>query len=88
MLKNDACPNFFNGGTAEQYEDYRLFVLSRLTNLTVLDSTPVTQQEREQAKERYGDLTIQPIVKLKEEKRLQVCFCDNFTFNKHRKKCY
>lgn len=74
MLKNDACPNFFNGGTPEQYEDYRLFVLSRLSQLLVLDSTPVTQQEREQAKERYGDLTIQPIVKLKEEKRQQVLF--------------
>jgi hypothetical protein len=71
MLKNDACPNFFNGGTVEQYEDYRLFVLSRLTQLVVLDSTPVTQQERDQAKERYGDLKIQPIVKLKEERRQQ-----------------
>lgn len=50
MLKNDACPNFFNGGTVEQYEDYRMFVLSRLQNLQVLDSTQVTDEERKKAK--------------------------------------
>ncbi|KAL0481908.1 leucine-rich repeat-containing protein [Acrasis kona] len=65
MLNNEACPNYFNGGTPEQYEDYRL------PNLNTLDSTPVTQQEKDQAKEKYGDLSIQPILKLKEEKRLQ-----------------
>ncbi|EFC44799.1 predicted protein, partial [Naegleria gruberi] len=50
MLKNEACPNFFTGGSAEEYEQYRLFVISRLNNLTVLDSSTVTKSEREIAK--------------------------------------
>lgn len=60
MLKNAACPNFFNGGTMQQYTDYRLFVLSRLQKLTILDSTPVTEEERQEALNQYGDLNIQP----------------------------
>jgi hypothetical protein len=69
MLKNAACPNFFNGGTIQQYEDYRMFVLSRLRNLSILDSTPVTEEERQQALSQYGDLKIQPkLVQIRQKK--------------------
>ena len=44
----------------QQYEDYRLFVLSRLRHLEILDSTPVNEIEREEAIKQYGDLNIQP----------------------------
>lgn len=54
MLKNEACPNFFTGGSAEQYEQYRLFVVSRLPNLQVLDSSTVSKSEREIAMKMYG----------------------------------
>jgi Leucine-rich repeat (LRR) protein len=70
MLKNAACPNFFNGGTMQQYTDYRLFVLSRLRNLTVLDSTPVTNEEKEEALRQYGDLRIEPkLVQIRQSKK-------------------
>ncbi|KAL9653715.1 hypothetical protein ABK040_014661 [Willaertia magna] len=55
MLKNEACPNYFSGGTMEQYEQYRLFVISKLKNLTVLDTTPVTKSEREIGEKMYGN---------------------------------
>lgn len=72
MLKNHACPNFFNGGTVQQYNDYRLFVLSRLRRLTVLDSTPVTEEERREAIEQYGDLKIEPkLVQLRQKQKRQ-----------------
>ncbi|KAL9642377.1 hypothetical protein ABK040_007374 [Willaertia magna] len=62
MLKNKACPNYFNGGSPDTYNDYRLFVISRLKNLKVLDTTPVTDEERILATKTYGDLNIlQPI---------------------------
>jgi len=71
MLKNQACPNFFNGGTVQQYTDYRLFVLSRLKNLTVLDSTPVTEQEKEDAMKQYGDLKIEPkLVQIRQKQKM------------------
>eukprot|EP01095_Lingulamoeba_sp_RSL-Kostka_P001893 TRINITY_DN12699_c0_g1_i1.p1 TRINITY_DN12699_c0_g1~~TRINITY_DN12699_c0_g1_i1.p1 ORF type:complete len:356 (-),score=134.38 TRINITY_DN12699_c0_g1_i1:50-1117(-) len=56
MLNNDACPNYFNGGTLKQYNDYRYYVISRLRNLSQLDSTPITSEERKIALELYGDL--------------------------------
>jgi len=60
MLKNEACPNFFTGGSAEQYEQYRLFVISRLNNLQVLDSSTVSKSEREIAKKMYGSADAVP----------------------------
>lgn len=53
LLKNAACPNFFNGGTPQQYADYRRYVVSRLANLTHLDSSPVTDEERSAARSVY-----------------------------------
>lgn len=56
MLNNDACPNFFNGGTLKQYKDYRHYVISRLRNLETLDDAPVTEEERDEAMRIYGNL--------------------------------
>jgi hypothetical protein len=58
MLNNDACPNYFNGGTLKQYRglnqrytqliisDYRLYVINRLQSLAILDDQPVTEEEK------------------------------------------
>lgn len=57
MLKNGACPNFFNGGTPRTYQDYRHYVLSKIPRLVTLDSTEVTEEERIEAKRVYGSMT-------------------------------
>jgi hypothetical protein len=69
MQKNKACPNFFNGGTNEQYQDYRYYVISRFPHLQELDITPVSKEEREEAMKKYGDLIIENIVTVLEEKK-------------------
>lgn len=71
MLNNEACPNFFNGGTPEEYNDYRLFVICKLKNLSTLDSTAVTPEERIQAEKMYGNLQMAPSAKLREERKLK-----------------
>eukprot|EP01104_Vermistella_antarctica_P002350 TRINITY_DN12618_c0_g1_i1.p1 TRINITY_DN12618_c0_g1~~TRINITY_DN12618_c0_g1_i1.p1 ORF type:complete len:264 (+),score=46.74 TRINITY_DN12618_c0_g1_i1:66-857(+) len=53
ILCNEACPNFFNGSSLKQYNDYRAYVISRLPGLTMLDAAEVTDQERADAKRRY-----------------------------------
>jgi hypothetical protein len=58
MLNNDACPNYFNGGTPKQYNDYRLYVINRLRNLKNLDNVEVTEQERQEAYKIYGQLAL------------------------------
>jgi hypothetical protein len=58
LLNNPACPNYFNGGTPRQYADYRLYLLSRIPALTVIDSTPVSAQERAEAAVKYGDASV------------------------------
>lgn len=54
MLKNAACPNFFNGGTPKQYRDYRAFVAARLPRLKELDSSPISAEERADGDRLYG----------------------------------
>ncbi|EFA77982.1 leucine-rich repeat-containing protein [Heterostelium album PN500] len=54
MMKNEACPNFFNGHTLKEYKDYRLYVINRIQSLTILDSSPVTADERSEAARIYG----------------------------------
>jgi len=58
MLGNQACPNYLTGGTLKQYKDYRLFVLSRLRHLDMLDDAPVTEEERQEAIRLYGNLDV------------------------------
>ena len=56
MLDNPACPNYFNGGSPEQYADYRLFVLSRLKRLELLDDLRVRPEEVAESERAYGTL--------------------------------
>lgn len=58
MLKNEACPNYFNGKSLKEYADYRLYVTCRLQSLTCLDSTEITEQERSDAKKLYSSLPL------------------------------
>ncbi|KAJ4456157.1 putative leucine-rich melanocyte differentiation-associated protein [Paratrimastix pyriformis] len=58
MLNNQACPNFFNQGTPREYQDYRKFVIARLENLVMLDSSNVSPQERAEARAMFGNLQI------------------------------
>lgn len=55
MLKNPACPNYFTGKDQQDYARYRLYVVHRLPALKFLDSSPVSAQERAEAK-RVGHL--------------------------------
>jgi hypothetical protein len=56
LLKNPACPNYFTGGSPKEYQDYRLYVIDRLSNLRLLDGVPVTQDEIDEAAKLYGSL--------------------------------
>jgi len=56
MLKNDACPNFFNGHSLKEYTDYRQYIISRMPKLTTLDSTPITDKERMESSRLYSNL--------------------------------
>eukprot|EP01113_Clastostelium_recurvatum_P002098 TRINITY_DN10877_c0_g2_i2.p1 TRINITY_DN10877_c0_g2~~TRINITY_DN10877_c0_g2_i2.p1 ORF type:complete len:212 (-),score=63.38 TRINITY_DN10877_c0_g2_i2:26-661(-) len=56
MLRNEACPNFFNGHSLRDYNDYRYYVISRLKHLTTLDATPITDAERGEADRIYSTL--------------------------------
>ncbi|EGD79383.1 hypothetical protein PTSG_09793 [Salpingoeca rosetta] len=49
MLNNPAAPSFFNGGTKDEYHAYRLYVISRIPTLEVLDQSKVTVEERKAA---------------------------------------
>eukprot|EP01016_Furgasonia_blochmanni_P000219 TRINITY_DN1000_c0_g1_i15.p2 TRINITY_DN1000_c0_g1~~TRINITY_DN1000_c0_g1_i15.p2 ORF type:complete len:107 (-),score=40.14 TRINITY_DN1000_c0_g1_i15:256-576(-) len=39
----------------DRYKDYRLYVISRIPSLRVLDFSKVKQKERDEAKKKYGD---------------------------------
>lgn len=58
MLKNLACPNYFvEGGSPQQYKDYRRFVIQRIPTLVVLDDVEISDEEKENAmKEREARL--------------------------------
>jgi len=57
LLKNPACPNYFVGKEQQDYQRYRYYVLYRLPSLKFLDSTPVTEPERKEAK-RIGQYMV------------------------------
>jgi len=52
MLKNPACPNYFNGKDFDDYKRYRLYVLYRMKHLKFLDYSPVAEEERKEAARR------------------------------------
>lgn len=54
MMNNKAAPSYFNGGSLIEYNDYRLYVISKLINLKILDSKEVTLEERSQSQSIYG----------------------------------
>ncbi|KAL5469354.1 hypothetical protein EMCRGX_G030604 [Ephydatia muelleri] len=45
MMDNEAAPSYFNGGSKQEYLDYRAFVISRLPKLTALDDSVVVAAE-------------------------------------------
>ncbi|XP_076738178.1 leucine-rich melanocyte differentiation-associated protein [Maylandia zebra] len=53
MMNNEAAPSYFNGGSLTQYTDYRLYVISQLPGLEILDDTEVLEKERAQARKTY-----------------------------------
>jgi len=73
MLKNEACPNFFNGHSLKDYTDYRRYVISRLPGLTCLDSTPITDSERQEGDRLYSPIVTPtipasaPVIKTKDD---------------------
>ncbi|XP_072046798.1 leucine-rich melanocyte differentiation-associated protein-like [Amphiura filiformis] len=53
MMNNSAAPSYFNGGSYQQYTDYRYYVISQLPDLTMLDDKPVDAEERYEAEKIY-----------------------------------
>ncbi|XP_005754204.1 leucine-rich repeat-containing protein 72 [Pundamilia nyererei] len=53
MMNNEAAPSYFNGGSLTQHTDYRLYVISQLPGLEILDDTEVLEKERAQARKTY-----------------------------------
>ncbi|XP_028262266.1 uncharacterized protein LOC114436280 isoform X1 [Parambassis ranga] len=53
MMNNKAAPSYFNGGSLTQYIDYRLYVISQIPGLKILDDTEVLDKERVQAQRTY-----------------------------------
>uniref|UniRef100_A0A6B2LCW4 U2A'/phosphoprotein 32 family A C-terminal domain-containing protein n=1 Tax=Arcella intermedia TaxID=1963864 RepID=A0A6B2LCW4_9EUKA len=56
LLKNPACLNYFSGGTPAEYRDYRLYIINRMTNLRILDGSPIKQEEYAQSAKLYGSV--------------------------------
>ncbi|KAK6185265.1 hypothetical protein SNE40_007535 [Patella caerulea] len=54
LMNNEAAPSYFNGGTLQQYNEFRYFVISSLPRLEHLDFQPVTPEERIEAEKAYG----------------------------------
>eukprot|EP01120_Amphizonella_sp_Union-15-10_P007370 TRINITY_DN2478_c0_g1_i1.p1 TRINITY_DN2478_c0_g1~~TRINITY_DN2478_c0_g1_i1.p1 ORF type:complete len:229 (-),score=49.21 TRINITY_DN2478_c0_g1_i1:50-736(-) len=59
LLKNTCCPNFFVGKDSGSYIRYRYYVISRIPKLRFLDASPVTDEEREEAK-KLSTMTARP----------------------------
>ena len=54
MLNNKAAPSYFNGGSLIEYNDFRLYVISRLKKLENIDANEITTEERMQSQAIYG----------------------------------
>lgn len=54
MMKNEAAPSYFNGGTKQQNQDYRYYVISHFSKLCNLDGWPIYEEERQEAYQIYG----------------------------------
>lgn len=71
MLKNKAAPSYFNGGSLNDYNDYRLFVISKLPKLRMLDDKEITLNERSQSKGLYGK-TMNPSYQRRSSSKIKV----------------
>ena len=58
MMKNPAAPSFFNGGSYQQYVDYRYYVISQLPRLIMLDDRQVSLEERQEAERIYTPISL------------------------------
>ncbi|XP_062372090.1 uncharacterized protein LOC134059662 [Sardina pilchardus] len=67
MMNNEAAPSYFNGGSLPQYLDYRLYVISQLSSLEVLDDTEVQEEERALARRTYRVQRLRESTKRKKE---------------------
>eukprot|EP01059_Diplonema_ambulator_P001371 TRINITY_DN11143_c1_g1_i1.p1 TRINITY_DN11143_c1_g1~~TRINITY_DN11143_c1_g1_i1.p1 ORF type:complete len:231 (+),score=76.11 TRINITY_DN11143_c1_g1_i1:36-695(+) len=54
LLGNPVCKNELVGSTKEEAQRYRLYLIHKIPTLKFLDATPVTDEERKQAKEKGG----------------------------------
>ncbi|CAI7997408.1 Leucine-rich melanocyte differentiation-associated protein [Geodia barretti] len=54
MMNNAAAPSYFNGGSRQEYYDYRHYVISHWPHLGYLDDTAVGQDERAESQKIYG----------------------------------
>ncbi|XP_071504263.1 leucine-rich melanocyte differentiation-associated protein-like [Diadema antillarum] len=53
MMNNPAAPSYFNGGTYQQFLDYRQYVISQLPALEMLDDQAIKWEERQEAERIY-----------------------------------
>lgn len=56
MINNKAAPSYFNGGSLIEHNDYRLYVISKLEKLQMLDHKVVAPEERMQSISVYGSV--------------------------------
>lgn len=54
MMNNKAAPSYFNGGSLVEYNDFRLYTMSKLTRLQMIDHNEITAEERAQSQAIYG----------------------------------
>lgn len=54
MMNNKAAPSYFNGGSLVEYNDYRLYVISKLKKLENIDANEITAEEKMQSQAIYG----------------------------------
>ncbi|XP_002736993.1 leucine-rich melanocyte differentiation-associated protein-like [Saccoglossus kowalevskii] len=59
MMDNPGAPSYFNGGTFQQYKEYRQYVISQLPCLQVLDDEKIAQEERSEAERIFRQLPSQ-----------------------------
>ncbi|GAB1607092.1 leucine-rich melanocyte differentiation-associated protein-like [Argonauta hians] len=59
LMNNDAAPSYFNGGTYQQYIDYRQYVISQIPTLEILDDKCITTEERGEAEKIYQRAILQ-----------------------------
>eukprot|EP01059_Diplonema_ambulator_P013146 TRINITY_DN23664_c0_g1_i1.p1 TRINITY_DN23664_c0_g1~~TRINITY_DN23664_c0_g1_i1.p1 ORF type:complete len:299 (+),score=87.55 TRINITY_DN23664_c0_g1_i1:91-987(+) len=57
LIHNPGCPSYFSGSSQTETEAFRSYCIAKIPTLEFLDSTPVTEDEREEAEEDMEDFT-------------------------------